>query len=292
MRSVIPLILFLFLFINLSQTSAETICKIEGTWRLSFEITNTNPYTVFVAIPENIHFSDRSLKYSTDFTKLSINVEVTTNKDMNDYYTTLNGKIGIWIPPYTTVKIYKNGNFSYILNTPGVEDEFKVIGPALVDVIKVFDETQLKSLYKYGIIVDNYRLYVDGKIIKSPDTEVISMVIPAPLVLDDYDSFRKLVGRYDVDIWVDSYREYIKGHKRIALRRYSQLYNSIDDSLIPNIDDDLVVYNSLDSAVEALDNDLRSKDIHLKLFDVPAMVFTTDDGEYKPLRFSYVMYKY
>jgi len=274
MRVIISLILLL-LFI-LPQTYAETICKIEGTWKLSFEITNINPYTVFIAIPDNIYFSDRSLKYSENFLKLNVNKKVITNNDMEDYYTTLNGKVGIWIPPYTTVKIYKDGNFSYILSVSKTQNEFKIVGPALVDTTKVFDETQIKSLRKYGVKVDNYKLLVNGKIVKIPhNTEVLSIVIPAPLVLKDYDSFHKLLGKYDVDIWVDSYRKYVNKHKMMSSRRYSELYNSLDDSLIPT-----------------MDNDLTDMDINLKLFDVPAMVFTTDDGETKSLEFSYVMYKY
>ncbi|HIQ38684.1 MAG TPA: hypothetical protein EYH53_01600 [Methanothermococcus okinawensis] len=273
MKKTVPLLLFL-LFI-LPQTSAEIICKIEGIWVLSFEITNTNPYTVFIAVPDEIYFSDRSLKYSEDFLKLGINGIVTTNKNIENYYTTLNGEVGIWIPPYTTVKIYKDGNFSYILSTSKTQDKFKVVGPALMDTTKVFDETQLKSLYKYGIVVNNYRLYVDGRITKSPNTEVISIIIPAPLVLKDYSSFYKFIGRYNVDIWVGSYRKYVNKHKTMFSKRYSELYNSIDDTLVP-----------------IMDNDLIDMDANLKLFDVPAMVFTTDDGEIKSLEFSYVMYKY
>ena len=260
---------------NQSQISTKTIGYIEGAWKLSFEITNTNPYTIFVAIPDHINFSDKSLKYSKDFLKLYVNRTIVTFENRNDHYTILNGKTGIWIPPYTTVKIYKYGNFSYILKIPINRDKFKVIGPALVDTIKVFDETQIKSLRKYGVKVDNYKLLVNGKIVKSSDTEVLSIVIPAPLVLKDYDSFHKLLGKYDVDIWVDSYRKYVNKHKMMSSRRYSELYNSLDDSLIPT-----------------MDNDLTDMDINLKLFDVPAMVFTTDDGETKSLEFSYVMYKY
>ena len=188
MRAVIPLMLLL-LFI-LPQISAKTICNIEGTWKLSFEITNTNPYAVFVAIPEEIYFFDRplDLEYSEDFLKLDIDGKIATNEDIEDYYTTFNGKIGIWIPPYSTVKIDKDGNFSYNLSTYNWNG-FKVVGPALMDTTKILSETQMMSLYKYGIKVHNYKLYVNGKIVKSPNTEVISIVIPAPLVLENYDIF-------------------------------------------------------------------------------------------------------
>jgi len=280
MRAVIPLILFL-LFI-LPQTSAEIIGEIEGTWKLSFEITNTNPYTVFVAIPDYINFSDKSLKYSTDFTELNTIGIVTTNKDTKDYYTTLNGEVGVWIPPYTTVKIYKDGSFLFLLNAPVERDKFKVVGPALMNMTCVFNEIQLKPLYRYGIRVSNYKLYVNGKIIKSYDAESMSIVIPAPLVLKDYDSFHKIIGRYNTDIWIDSYRKYVYEHKKMSSKRYSELQNSINDILVPMTDDILV---------PVMDDNLRNKDANLKPFDVPAMVFTTDDGEIKSLEFSYVMYK-
>ncbi|GBF36168.1 hypothetical protein [Methanofervidicoccus abyssi] len=271
MMKTVPLLLLFLLFI-LPQTSAEIICEIEGTWKLSFDITNTNPYTVFIAVPDEIYFFNKPLGYSGDFLKLDIIGTVTTNKNIEDYYTTLNGETGIWIPPYTTVRIYKDGNFSYNLSTSETQAEFKVVPPALMDTTEVFDETQLKSLYKYGIVVNNYRLYVNGKITKSPDTKTVSIIIPAPLVLKDYSSFYKFIGKYDVDIWTDSYRKYVDKHK--TLKKYSKLNTFIDYTLVPN-----------------MDNDPIDMDINLKLFDVPAMVFTTDNGEIKPLEFSYVMYK-
>lgn len=284
-------VLILLLLFTLSHISAETICKIGGIWRLSFDVTNTNPYTVFVAVPEDIYFFSRSLKYSNDFSKLYVTGMVNTNSDTDDYYTTLNGKTGIWIPPYTTVKICKSGNFLYTLNTFETQNEFEVVGPALVNTTYVFDETQLKPLYKYGIIVNNYRIYVDGKIVKSSDTEVISVVIPAPLVLGSYNSFHKIVGKYNVDIWVDSYRRYIGRHKITSSERNSKIYNSLDDTLVPITDDDLVVYNSFDNVAQIIDDSFKDRGVYLKLFDVPAMVFTTDDGDSKPLEFTYVMYR-
>ena len=253
----------------------KTICQIHGKWKLSFEITNTNPYTVFVAIPDTLWYYNKPLKYYEDFQKLYVSGVVAAYGD-NDY-TILNGKKGIWIPPYTTVKVHRHGIFVYNLNIILIPDKHEIVGPALMDTTSVFDEIFLeKSLRKYGVKVDNYKLLVNGKIVKIPhNTEVISMVIPAPLVLKDYDSFHKLLGKYDVDIWVDSYRKYVNKHKTISSRRYFELYNSLDDSLIPT-----------------MDNDLTDIGINLKLFDVPAMVFTTDDGETKSLEFSYIMYKY
>ena len=262
-------------YIKLVSPETKTVCQVYGTWKLSFEITNTNPYTVFVAIPEAIGYYDKSLKYSKEFQKLDVKGIVATYIE-EDNYTTLNGEKGIWIPPYSTVKVHKYGIFTYNLSTTVIPDRYKIVGPALMNVISVFDETLIeKPLYKYGVKVDNYKLLVNGKVVKSSDTEVISIVIPTPLILKDYDSFNKLLGRYDVDVWVDSYRKYVNKHKTMSSKRYPELHDSIDDTLVPIIDNDFV-----------------DMDMNLKPFDVPAMVFTTDDGESKPLEFSYVMYKY
>jgi len=280
----------------------KTICQIYGTWKLSFEITNTNPYTVFVAIPDTVWNYNQSLPYSEDFQKLYISGIVATYVDKETAI--LNGERGIWIPPYTTVKVQRRGIFVYNLNVSVVPDRYKVIGPALMDTVWVFDEDRLENyLGKEGVKVGNYRLLVRGKIVKIPyNTEILSMVIPAPLVLKDYDSFNKLLGKYDVDIWVDSYRDYI--NKIRALKKSSQdkfnnqasnrfvntqtptFYIPPDATFIPMIDDTLLPING-DYTFTSIAVDNTSEP-----FDVPAMVFTTDDGDLKSLEFAYVMYKY
>ncbi|HID47683.1 MAG TPA: hypothetical protein EYP47_03230 [Methanococcaceae archaeon] len=305
MRAFIPLILFLLLTLLQSSYAEEdlleditikpvlatdkTICQISGTWKLSFEITNTNPYTVFVAIPDEIVYYDKSLKYYKDFQKLNVSGVVTTYVD--DNYTVLNGEKGIWIPPYTTVKVYKDGIFVYSLSTTVYPNRFKVIGPALMDTTSVFDDFQLENtIYKYGVRIGNYKLLVHGKVVKNSNTDELSMIIPAPLVLKNYDTFHKLLGRYDVDMWVDSYTEYIEKHhkmyddkrKRMVLERTSELHSSSTSPFVPHVDDALI---------PEMDKDFVDKDLNLRPFDVPAIVFTTKDGEFKPLEFSYVMYK-
>ena len=305
MRAFIPLILFLLLTLLQSSYAEEdlleditikpvlatdkTICQISGTWKLSFEITNTNPYTVFVAIPDEIVYYDKSLKYYKDFQKLNVSGVVTTYVD--DNYTVLNGEKGIWIPPYTTVKVYKDGIFAYSLSTTVYPNRFKVIGPALMDTTSVFDDFQLENtIYKYGVRIGNYKLLVHGKVVKNSNTDELSMIIPAPLVLKNYDTFHKLLGRYDVDVWVDSYTEYIEKHhkmyddkrKRMVLERTSELHSSSTSPFVPHVDDALI---------PEMDKDFVDKDLNLRPFDVPAIVFTTKDGEFKPLEFSYVMYK-
>lgn len=273
MRAAIPLIFFLLVF--LSQTYAETIGNISGYWKLSFEITNTNPYTVFVAIPYELEFTNKPLIFSKDFNILNVLGNIFTYQDSMDFYTILNGELGFWIPPYTKVNVYRRGNFTYLLNTNDFNDEYKVVGPALVNNIMIFNEKeQMDLLYKEGVRVNNYRLYVRGKFLKSQDSNVVSIVIPAPLVLKDYSKFNKIIGKGDVDIWVDSYNDYIRGHEKISYKMHPELYDAFnDDTLIPRMltePDDV--------------------NMNIKLFDVPAMVFTTSDNS--PIEFSYVMYSY
>ena len=271
--------------------TSKTICQIHGKWKLSFEITNTNPYTVFVAIPEPVWCYRQCLKYSKDFQKLGISGVVATY-EYDENYTVLNGRKGIWIPPYTSVRVQRHGIFVYNLNTSIIPDRHEIIGPALMDGTTVFDDVFLERfLNKYNVKVGNYRLLVNGKIVKLNNTEILSIVIPAPLVLDDYYAFHKLLGKYDVDIWVNSYRNYVNKHnklyintyERTLLERHSKLSNLFNNVLISTVDDTLV---------PDTDNNLKDENFILKPFDVPAMVLTTDDGDRESIEFSYVMYKY
>jgi len=270
--------------------TSKPICQIYGKWKLSFEITNTNPYTVFVAMPEPVWCYQQCLKYSGNFQKLGISGVVAT---YDENYTVLNGRKGIWIPPYTSVRVQRHGIFIYNLNVSVIPDRHEIIGPALLNGTTVFDNVFLERfLNKYNVKVGNYKLLVNGKIVKLADnTQVLSIVIPAPLVLDDYYAFYKLLGKHDVDIWVDSYRNYVNEHSKIYTNTYgtvllekdSELSSVFNNALIPTVDDTLVPDN---------DNNLKDENFGLKPFDVPAMVLTTDDGDHESIKFSYVMYKY
>ncbi|MBW9220718.1 hypothetical protein KKP91_00680 [Methanothermococcus sp. SCGC AD-155-M21] len=270
--------ILLFLIITLPLVSGgSTIGTIEGYWKISYDITNTNPYTVFVAVPYyDIDFFSIPLKSSKDFTTANMPVIYFVNQDYGGIYTTLNGELGFWMPPYTTVKVHREGDLLYVLNTANTtQNKYRVAGPALVSNTVIFDEKeQMDLLYKKGVKVDNYRLYVRGKFLKSQDSDVVSMVIPAPLVLKNYNKFNKIVGKGDADIWVNSYNDYIKGHEKISYKKHPELYDAFnDDTLIPKM------------LTEPDDGSMN-----IKLFDVPAMVFTTTDNT--PIEFSYIMYSY
>ena len=268
MKYIIPIILLIVLIpIGFAETAIATM---DGYWVLTGEITNANPYTVFVAVPDNIDYTDKTLKSSNDFLKVSLSGNIVDNPDGTVFYNTiLNGKRGFWIPPYTTVKISREGILNYTLNIDESQVNYDIAGLALVDTTKILNLKQVFPIYQKGIMLDNFKLYVRGSIIKSDNSEVISIIVPAPLVLDNYYQFNKIFGKYDVDIWVSSYNEYINKHKKTAYKQNPELYN-IDDALVPNMDDSF------------------GSGVNLKLFDVPAMAFTTSDKQ--PIDFAYVMY--
>lgn len=242
-----------------------------GYWTLTGEITNTNPYTVFVAVPDKIEFTDKSLISSKDFLKVSLSDNIENNtRGVVFYNAVLNGKKGFWIPPYTTMKINTVGLLDYTLNVDESQTNYDIAGPALVDTTKILNLKKVFPIYKKGVMLDDFKLYVRGSI-KKQNSEVISMVVPAPLVLKDYYQFNKVLGRHDIDVWVDSYNSYIHKHKEMTYKQNPDLYNNVDDALVPNMGDDL-----------------GNENINLKLFDVPAMVFTTSDNH--NIDYAYVIY--
>ena len=264
-------LIFIMLFISIvPMVCAETtIATMDGYWTLTGEITNTNPYTVFIAVPDEINYYNKSLKSSDNFLKVNLtDNNVNTTNAVGFYSTVLNGKKGFWIPPYTTVKIKINGIMDYSLNIDEKQDNYDVSGPALVDKTKILDLKQLFPAYKKGIKLDRFRLYVRGSIKKSDNTDVVSLIVPAPLVLKDYCRFNKILGKYDTDVWVDSYNAYINNHKKLSSKKPN--LDVFDDALVPNMEDDL------------------GMDVHLKLFDVPAMTFTTSSS--KDIDYAYAMY--
>ena len=248
-----------------------TIAQMEGYWTLTGELTNTNPYTVFVAVPANMSYSYKTLKSSSDdFLKVNLNDELNNSPVGIVFYdTVLNGKKGFWMPPYTTMKIYIAGIYDYSLNIDETATNYDISGPALVDKSKLIDVKTIFPIYKKGIKLNEFKLYVRGNISKSNNTDILSIVVPAPVVLKDYYKFNKLLGKYDADVWIGSYNKYIDEHKKISYKQNPELYE-IDDALIPIMDDDF------------------GMDVNIKIFDVPAMAFTTESS--KSIDFAYTMY--
>ncbi|EHP86566.1 hypothetical protein [Methanotorris formicicus] len=186
--------------------------------------------------------------------------------------TTLNGREGFWIPPYTTYKISIDGNFKGYLTYNDHSKNFDVGEPGVMSNIKVLSLDKLFPMaQRYGIKLDNFKLYVSGKITKNENTEMISVVIPTPIVLKGY---YRLIKSADIDVWVPSYNEWVKEHDSKIMCR--DVGASDDDVLNPMIDNTLSPKIGYDISIAP------------KLFDVPAISYTTTSSE--PLEFSYVMY--
>jgi len=267
MRYIIFIIFISFIPIVCAESA---IADMNGYWTLTGELTNTNPYTVFVAVPDNITYSYKTLKSSDDF--LSVSLKDNSPPPINTlviYTTVLNGKEGFWMPPYSTAKISIGGVINYSLTIDDSQNGYDISGPALVNRLELLELNTIFPIYKRGVKFDNFKLYVHGSIKKSDDTDTVSMIIPAPIAIKNYYKFNKIKGSHDIDVWIDSYNKYIERHKKISYKQNPELYE-VDDALIPTMDDDF------------------GMDIKLKVFDVPAMVFTTSSSE--PIDYRYVMY--
>jgi hypothetical protein len=268
-KYLLPLILFVI--IPPTTCAETTIATMNCYWYLTGDLTNTNPYTVFVSVPDNVSYSSKSLKAPDDFLKITLNDNDTPTYNTIVFYNTiLNGKKGFWMPPYSTIKIHMGGIWNFSLTESDSQENYGVSGPGLVNELKVIDLQTLFPTYKQGVKFDNFKLYVHGSISKSPDTTTLSLIIPTPVALKGYYRFGKIVGDHDIDIWTDSYNEYIDKHEKIKYKQNPDIYDT-DDALVPTMDDDL-----------------GNSNLKIKIFDVPAMVFTT--SSYEPLDFKYAMY--
>lgn len=268
------LIIFTILALVIPMGYSETtiIGNMDIYWSLTGEITNLYPYSVFVAVPDNITYSEKTLKSSQGFLTVNL-IEDSSYYDMaqpdKNYITTLNGKKGFWIPPYTTVKIKIYGNMTNSLVVDNTQGNFNVSGPGVVASTKI---ANLKEIFpvaeRDGIKLNNFKLYVRGTI-KKENTDVLGVIIPAPIVLKDYYRFNKIMGRYNTDIWIDSYSEWVADHT--SKRKYYTEYNSwfLDNSLIPTIGYEI-------------------NTVSLRPFDIPAISYTTSSS--KDVEFSYKMY--
>lgn len=217
----------------------------------------------------------------------------------------LNSKRGFWLPPYTTVKIelsasridtyaveesdedevsnydiqvLRTGEGGYspssdiysdndIIQTGilGEGDTLDMVGPTVYPATKIIDLNELiPASKKQGIKLDNFKLYVRGTISKQ-NTKVLSIVMPAPIVLKDYSKFDKIISKYSLNSWIDSYTGWVSDHNDLSSYG-SQL---LDNSLIPDLGYGISLQD-------------RSK--------IPAIQYTTSsDNDFD---FSYRMYWY
>jgi len=266
---ILILLFSLFLPPNFGE---RTIAHMSITYKLTGEITNTNPYSIFVAVPSNITFEEKTLLKPKDF--LDVNIEKTESSSNISHSTVFNGKEGFWVPPYTTVKIniYHYLPITYDITIDESQKSYDVVGPVVANKVNVINLNKLFPDAKYkGIKIGNFKLYVRGYIVKGNDTESISMIVPAPLVIENYDEFHKILGKEDVDVWERSYNDWYKNQMK---RKNINIDNN--DPLVPKMDDSLLLDDNINSEFE--------------IFDVPIMAFTTSSSQ--PINFYYIIYKY
>ncbi|MBA2840637.1 hypothetical protein HNP87_001169 [Methanococcus maripaludis] len=281
MLNVKYLIIFLFLISIIPNAHSETtVATLDTYWSLTGEITNEYPYSVFITIPEEIEYIEKDLKSSKNFMELT-NGE---SDDDDDEESTdpvtfditpkseLNGQEGFWIPPYTTANIKMYSTRVDVLTTKEDDDEedddevvrtMGISGPAAYPKTKLIDLSEIIPASKKDKIgLDNFKLYVKGSIVKN-DTDVLSILIPAPIVLKDYSTCDKFISKYSVNTWVDSYSDWVSDHNELS----SYGSTMLDNTLVPVFDLGPGFY---------------------KTFDVPALVYTTSSNQ--ELSFSYKMY--
>ena len=276
MKSLIKLVIFIILcslFLHISFGD-RIIAEMSITYKLTGEITNTNPYSVFIAVPSNITFEEKTLPKPEDFLNVNINKKNGESIPSSNSNTTFNGKIGFWAPPYTTVKvvIYNYNPIVYDITVDDSKNSYDVVGPAVVNKVNVIDLKKIFHDTKYkGIKIGKFKLYVNGYIVKGNDTESLSIIIPTPLVIDEYNDFHKILGKRDANIWIPSYNIWYRNQMK-----RKNINVDIDDPLIPKMDDSLLLDDGINS--------------NFKILDIPAMAFTTSSDE--PIKFYYIIYKY
>ncbi|MBA2862428.1 hypothetical protein [Methanococcus maripaludis] len=273
------LTIFLLLISIIPNVHSETnVANMDIYWSLTGEITNMRPYSIFITIPEEIEYIDKDLKTSKNFMTLTNGEddEESSTDEVTVVITprsNLNGQEGFWLPPYTTAKIKMYSTSTDILTTTEDDDEdddgvvrtMEIVGPAAYPKTKLIDLSEIIPASKQqGIELDNFKLYVRGSVEKK-DIGVMSILVPAPIVLKDYSKCDKVISKYSVNTWVDSYSEWVNDHNELS----SYGSTLLDSTLVPAFDLSPGFY---------------------KTFDVPALVYTTSSDQ--ELSFSYSMYWY
>jgi hypothetical protein len=275
---------------NETTTPTETFGKIHLSYSIIGEITNLNPYSIFIAMPDGyIEIeSSETLPIPSDGV-----IQATIEKPENvTYYilkpeklTKFNKKFGFWLPPYTTTKIklrVYDCNMSIDIESP-TEYKFRVIGPAVSNTYNVIN---IKDIFPYAskehIKLGKFKLYVDGYVeIYSESTTNLennkpvigsgasSIIIPLPLVLKDYKNINLIKDNKAPDIWVNYYDWY---HNFMNTKDY-YLMKELEKEDVSDFD-------------PTLSDDFDDIDFEDKYF--PAMAFTVSDGGGK-IEFYYTM---
>ncbi|XRP96288.1 hypothetical protein ACO3UB_04910 [Methanocaldococcus sp. 16A] len=197
---------------------------------------------------------------------------------------TLNGVKGFWLPPYTTVKVKIVGSLKTYIGNSYDNKNFEIYGPAVVNEIRVLDPKKIFSCaIENGININYLKLYVRGKIEKG-NTDTISIVIPAPLIIENYNSFSKInYDEYNADIWIDSYEKWVNNLEKLSNSNENEYYVEAEDtSYISG------ALSSDDPLIPKFGWDVEDTKSLFTKFDVPAIEYTTSSDE--PIEFAYVIY--
>jgi hypothetical protein len=282
------LILFLIFFITfpivfaqnetMNETSKytfDTFGKIHLTYTIVGEITNLNPYSIFVAIPDGqvTIESYKSLPLPSDGI---IHANIVESGLI--YYhlkperlTKFNKKEGFWLPPYTTTKLklrVYDYNLTIYVEAP-TEYDYRVIGPAVANTYKVLKiENLFPHASKEHIKLGNFKLYVDGYIEIYKNVGASSVIIPLPLVLDKYKNLYIIKDKTAPDVWINYYDWY---HNFINTKNYY---------LIKELEKEISDFDPM------LSYDFNEFEVKKK--EYPAMAFTIDEGGGK-IEFYYTM---
>ncbi|WP_456417554.1 hypothetical protein [Methanocaldococcus sp.] len=268
---------------NITTTiPTEKFGEIHLSYYIVGEITNLNPYSVFIAIPDgniNIETSNTLPIPSSGVIQATIN----TSNNITYYLlkpsslTEFNKKLGFWLPPYTTTKIklaVYDYNMTININAPK-EYNFRVIGPAVVNTYKVISIKDMfpKALEEH-IRLNNFKLYVYGylEIYNEPilnENESImssgsSLILPLPLAFKNYKDIQIV---NDNGIWINYYDW------------YNNFINiTINNNEIKNYDSDFD---------PTLTNDVLLGNLNINRY-FPAMAFTVSDSSGK-IKFYYTV---
>ncbi|WP_423793239.1 hypothetical protein ACPB8Q_03235 [Methanocaldococcus indicus] len=290
-------LMILLIFFSLTFVNSEDFGYLDIDYTISGDITNLNPYPVFIAIPiiENNESMDYSYVKSLPIPNVDvveINVEYPNTTIIYIYkpdkIVKFNGKYGFWLPPYTTAKLIFRTNYTLNLNfNYNNENTFRVLGPAVLDKYEVIDLNKLFSNKNIdNIKLDNFKLTVFCTLRFNENTvsyklfnvydnnsiniEGVSLIIPAPIILNDYSEIYTSTPSNTPDIWINYYDWY----NRFIESKYNNIYNIYNE----NNDD------WLDSGSLLLDDE-ANEDINLYY---PAVAFTTTT--LKPIDFYYTVY--
>ncbi|ENN95783.1 hypothetical protein J422_05973 [Methanocaldococcus villosus KIN24-T80] len=268
-------LLFLIFFLPYIYAENVVIGEINLKYTISGEMTNNNPYPIFIALPDEYVVINtyktlplpNSGYCNLDIYQNSTNATYYLIKPELKYMTIFNGKKGFWLPPYTTVKlkmILPNISYALSINIPD-EHNFRSVGPAICNKYGVI---KLDNIYpnakRDNIILDNFKLTVYGCLKLNDYSNAYSLIIPAPITFDEYKDI-VIIPINDVDdkIWINYY-DWLNGFMKVKRKK----------KLLDDYSDNGLLIDDLDINLDK---------------NYPALAFTTTSTN-QNLEFYYIVY--